>query len=218
MQVHFYCYEKRLNDDQEKIKLILIIKTQATFSDKISLLKISLLYFTSKELFYKGKHMKNKLKTLLILTMSVGLSGLSLADDNIKPNLSKTYQESYQAAWDKAGEGELPVYECTRVVTTASKMLSEKEETNIEAQQAYKACYVDAILHYTDTYFKLRDNSTIGEDAKPNGCSLYSRYLKGHVISLEAYAERFDLTVNDLNNEIHEKLLDTASLCKVDLN
>lgn len=159
-----------------------------------------------------------KKNILLIFFICLSFSGLSQASDNNKPTLSKTYEEIFQVAWDKAGEGELPVYECARVVGTASKMLSEKKDQNNEAQQAYQACYVDAILHYTDAFFELRDNSTIETDNKPNGCPLYSRYLTAHVISLDVYAERFDLSADALNKQINKRLSNTASLCQVALN
>ncbi|HHX33716.1 MAG TPA: hypothetical protein GX719_00390 [Gammaproteobacteria bacterium] len=160
-----------------------------------------------------------KKNMLLILIISFAFSGWSQANENNKPNLSTTYEQMFQAVWDKAAEGELPVYECERVVGTASKMLSEKKDQNGEAQQAYKACYVDAILHYTDAFFNLRNNSSIDSaENKPYGCELYTRYLTGHVMSLEAYADRFDLSVTDLNKQINERLSETASLCQVELN
>lgn len=159
-----------------------------------------------------------KKNILLIFAFGLSLSGLSQAGEHVKPTLSKTYEEMYQAVWNKAGEGELPVYECARVIGTASKMLTDNKDQNNEAQQAYKACYVDAILHYSDAFFELRDNSTIDRDSKPNGCPLYSRYLTAHVVSLDTYAERFNLTAEELNKQINERLGEAASLCQVALD
>jgi|GEM_PF-4292721 len=159
-----------------------------------------------------------KSSKLLICVLGLTLSGWSVAKAVEQPELSATYQDMFQAAWDKAGEGELPVYECTRVVSTASKMLSGQATAAAEAQQAYKACYVDAILNYTDAFFKAHNRAAVVEGDKPSGCSSYSRYLLGHVGSLEAYAERFDLTVNDLNQEISARLIEPASLCSIEFN
>lgn len=159
-----------------------------------------------------------KSNKLLVFVISLTLSGWSMAGTINKPSLSTTYQDSFAAAWSKTEQGELPVYECAQVVGTASKMLSAKEETNLEAQHAYKACYVDAILNYSEAFFKQHNHSAMADDNKPNGCSLYARYLTGHVVSLEVYAERFGLSTYDLNQEISEKLREPASLCEVALN
>lgn len=155
-----------------------------------------------------------KSKMLLIFVISCGLSGWSQASNNTKPNLAKPYQKSFQAVWDTAGQGEMPIYECGSVVGTASKMVAEKQDKNNEAQQAYKACYVDAFLHYSDAYFALRDNSVIGEDNKPRGCMLFARYLKMSTSSLAVYADRFNLSLNDLNKQIVDGFGDAASLCE----
>lgn len=160
--------------------------------------------------------MKNN--RLLILMFSFAISGASQASEITQPDLSKTYQDSFQAAWNKAAEGELPVYECGSVVNTATKMVSQGKDVNNEAQHAYKACYVDVFLHYTNAFFALRDNTALAEDNKPIGCELYSRYIKAHIASLDTYAERFDLNTADLNNQLSEKLSPTASLCKIELN
>lgn len=155
-----------------------------------------------------------KVKMLLVFVMGLGLSGLSHASASNTLNVSSTYQKSVQVAWNKASEGELPVYECASVVGTASKMVTEKKDKNNEAQQAYKACYVDVFLNYTDAFFALRDNAEIADDNKPRGCPLYNRYLKAHTTSLTAYADRFNLNTDDLNNLISEGLSETASLCQ----
>lgn len=159
-----------------------------------------------------------KSNTLLILVLSFAISGLSQASDVTKPNLSESYQGNFQAAWNKATEGELPVYECGGVINTATKMVSQGKDVNNEAQQAYKACYVDAFLHYTNAFFALRDNTELAKDNKPIGCELYSRYIKAHITSLETYAEKFDLSAGDLNNQISENLSATASLCEIQIN
>ena len=156
--------------------------------------------------------MKNKM--LLICAMSFGLSGWSQASEHAKPNLAEPYQKIFQAVWDTAGEGELPIYQCGSVVGTASKMLAAKLDKNNEAQQAYKACYVDALLHFSNAYFALRDNSEIGENNKPRGCLLFARYLKMGTSSLAVYADRFDLSLDDLNNQISDGLGEAASLCQ----
>lgn len=158
--------------------------------------------------------MKSK---LLICAIGLTFSGLAGAATLDKPNLSATYQASFQGAWDKTAAGELPVYECTQIAGAATKMLSEKT-TAVEAKQAYKACYVDAILNYSEAFFKLNNHASIEENGKPYGCTLYSRYLKGHVVSLEAYAERFGFSTTELNNEINTRLQEPASLCLVVLN
>ena len=159
-----------------------------------------------------------KRKTSLMLFLSLAVSGWAVAGDINKPEVSALYQDSFQAAWNKAGEAELPVYECARVVGTATKMLAESSSVKGEAQHAYKACYVDAVLNYTNAFFKLRDNSSIGDNNKPNGCPLYARYLTAHVVSLEASAERFGFSAHDLNQEINKRLEVPASLCHVELN
>ena len=154
---------------------------------------------------------------LLICAIGLTFSGLAGATTLDKPNLSATYQASFQGAWNKAAAGELPVYECTQISGAATKMLSEKS-TAVEAKQAYKACYVDAILNYSEAFFKLNNHASIEKDGMPYGCSLYSRYLKGHVVSLESYAERFGFSTTELNNEINTRLQEPASLCQVALN
>lgn len=159
-----------------------------------------------------------KSNTLLILIFSFAISGLSQASDITKPNLSETYQGNFQAAWNKATEGELPVYECGGVINTATKMVSQGKDVNNEAQQAYKACYVDAFLHYTNAFFALRNNTELAEDNKPIGCELYSRYIKTHITSLVTYAERFNLNTDDLNSQLSENLSATASLCEIEIN
>ncbi len=159
-----------------------------------------------------------KTKILLVFAMSFGLSSLSQANDNNTLNVSPTYQTRVQIAWDKASEGELPVYECGSVVSAASKMVSEKKDKNNEAQQAYKACYVDVFLHYTDAFFDLRNNTKIGENNEPIGCALYTRYLNSYTTSLETYAERFDLSAEKLNKQILANLSEPASLCQNTFN
>ncbi len=158
--------------------------------------------------------MKSK---LLICAIGLTFSGLAGATTLDKPNLSATYQASFQGAWNKTAAGELPVYECTQIVGTATRMLSEPT-TAVEAKHAYKACYVDAILNYSEAFFKLNDHASIEKDGMPYGCSLYSRYLKGHVVSLETYAERFGFSATQLNHEINTRLQEPASLCQVALN
>ena len=159
-----------------------------------------------------------RIKFFLIFVICLVTNGWSFASDINQPSLSITYKERFQLAWDKAGEGELPVYECARVVGTATKILSEDKKSNSEAQQAYKACYVDAILKYTNAFFKMHNRSLLGENNKPSGCPSYSRYLTAHVVSLDVYAGRFGLASSDLNNEIKEKLDEPASLCEVSLD
>ena len=159
-----------------------------------------------------------KSNTLLILIFSFAISGLSQASEITKPDLSDTYQAKFQAAWDKAAEGELPIYECGGLVTTATKMVSQGKDVNNEAQSAYKACYVDAFLHYTNAFFAPRDNKELAADNKPIGCELYSRYIHAHITSLDIYAERFALNADDLNNQLSEKLSPTASSCQIKIN
>lgn len=159
-----------------------------------------------------------KSSKLLICAIGLALSGWSAANAVEQPQLSAIYQESFQKAWSKTAEGELPVYECTQLVGTAKKMLSKPGAAAAEAQQAYKACYVDAILNYTDAFFKAHNRAAIIEGDKPSGCSSYSRYLLGHVGSLEVYAERFGLTTSDLNQELSARLMEPASLCEIVFN
>ncbi len=155
-----------------------------------------------------------KVKVLSACVLGLALGGLAQAAD--MPEVAEPYQKSFGAAWAKVVEGELPVYECTHVVGMAAKNVQE-QATAEEARKAFRACYVESAVRYSDAFFKLHQNDTIGDDGKPIGCSMYNRYLNGHVGSMEVQAEKFGFAAADLNDEILQRVNETAASCKIRL-
>lgn len=157
---------------------------------------------------------------LLSATGALGLilSGLVQgASATAMPQVAEPYQQSLQKAWAQVSRGELPVYECTQLAGHAAREMPDKNAV-AAARQAYKACYVDAAVRYSDAYFKLRNNAQLTEDNKPLGCTMYSRYIKGHVASLASHLDTFGFSAAELNSEITQKLDATSAQCQVDLN
>jgi len=155
-----------------------------------------------------------KVKALLTAALGLMFCGVVNAAAVAEPTVSADYQKSFGAAWSKAGEGELPVYECIHTAGLASKAISAGADVQ-EAQNAYEACYVKAALHYSDAYFKLRNNSEMSEDGKPYGCKAYAKYLNAHVAALASYLDKFELDARALNSNITQQLNETASACQV---
>jgi|SRR5690554_3219658 len=155
-------------------------------------------------------------KMLSVCMLGVVLAGPALADAAM-PGVAEPYLKSFQGAWEKSSEGDLPVYECTHIAGLAAKHVAEKA-TAAAARQAYKACYVDAALRYSEAFFKLHSNAVITDDGKPLGCQMYSRYIKGHVVALESYLDKIGFTAAELNAEIGQKLDTVSASCEVDLN
>lgn len=158
-----------------------------------------------------------KMKSLLAATLLLTAGSLTHAAEAGMPQLAEPYQKSFQAAWEQVNAGELPVYECMHVVGVAAKQVGDPA-TAESARQAFRACYVDAILRYSDTYFKLRHNAEISDDGKPYGCNMYDRYLKGHVVSMESQVEKLGYNVSALNRDVLDTLNESAKLCQVELD
>lgn len=157
--------------------------------------------------------MKAKVLSLCLLGLVAG--GVAQAEEAM-PKVAVEYQKGLQAAWDASAAGELPVYECAYVAGVAAIHVEEKKEVE-EARKAYKACYVDTAVRYSEAYFKLRSNAELGEDGKPLGCTMYAKYINGHVSALESYLKKFGFTADELNAEIGQRLDATSSRCEVDL-
>lgn len=156
-----------------------------------------------------------KLQALSVCVLGLVLGGLVQAAEPM-PQLDGPYQKSFTAAWNKAAEGELPIYECTQLIGIAVKNAGEEAEGEA-ARQAYKACYVDSAVRYSEAFFKLRQNDQAGDDGKPIGCNMYARYLNGHVGSMVVQAGRFGFTAEELNQEILQRLNEVATSCEVKL-
>lgn len=157
-----------------------------------------------------------KVKALSVCVLGLALGGIAQASEVPMPRVADIYQQSFTAAWNQVSRGELPVYECTHVAGIASRMVKD-EKTAADARQAYKACYVDSIVRFSDAYFTLHHHAEIADSGKPYGCDMYGRYLQGHVTSLETLAERFGYTTSELNGEISTRLNDLAQACEVEL-
>lgn len=157
--------------------------------------------------------MKAKLLSACILSLALG--GLAQAGQAM-PNVAQPYQKSFNAAWIKVTEGELPVYECTHVIGVAAKNV-EQSTTAEAARQAFKACYVDSAVRYSDAFFKLHQNDKIGDDGKPIGCNMYDRYLNGHVGSMVSQVPKFGFTAEGLNEEILQRINEVAASCQIKL-
>lgn len=156
-----------------------------------------------------------KMKVVSACAIGLALSGLARAEVEM-PAVAEPYQKSFQAAWRQVGAGELPVYECTHVAMVAARKL-EDPQTVEDARKAFKACYVDSIVRYSEAYFALRNNADIAEDGKPYGCNMYEQYIKGHVASLEAYLDRMGFSASELNAEITQRLDKVPASCGVEL-
>jgi len=154
--------------------------------------------------------MKNKM--LLLLLASLLVTGCSESDAGGQFGLSEPYQKYFEEAWAVSSQGKPPLQECARVVGTATGMFAAKKDKNNEAQQAYEACYVDAFVNYANAYFALEDNAVIEGD-EPKGCLMYERSLRMHKSSLDSYAERFNLDLQDLDARIRQGLGEAAALC-----
>lgn len=157
--------------------------------------------------------MKNKMLCLLLASGLVTGCSKSNADSQIE--LGKPYQDYFKEAWAVSSQGQPPLKECARVVGMAAGMFTAKKDKNNEAQQAYEACYVDAFVNYANAYFALADNAVIEGD-EPKGCMMYERSLRMHKSSLDSYAERFNLDLQNLDARIGQGLGETAALCTSD--
>lgn len=153
---------------------------------------------------------------LRILSFGVLALSMTAQAEQPMPTLAAPYQTSFQAAWNQVSQAELPVYECTQVVGIASREV-KNQNTSADANRAYKACYVDSILRYSETYFQKLHHAELAADGKPYGCDMYARYLQGHVGSLEVLAERFGYEAHALNQEILSQLDGSAARCNVQL-
>lgn len=160
-----------------------------------------------------GWGMKAKVLSLCLLGLVAG--GVAHAEESM-PKVALEYQQGFQAAWDTSAKGELPVYECAFVAGVAAIHIEEKKEVE-EARKAYKACYVDTAVRYSAAYFALRNNAEPGEDGKPLGCTMYARYINGHISALESYLKPFGFTASALNAEITQRLDAVSASCEVDL-
>lgn len=156
-----------------------------------------------------------KLKMLSVCVLGLTLGGLAQAAEPM-PKVAEPYQKSFSAAWTKVAEGELPVYECTHVIGVAAKNLDVAANAEA-ARQAYKACYVDSAVRYSEAFFTLHQNDTIGDDGKPIGCSMYDRYLNGHIGSMVVQAPKFGFAAEELNQEILQRVNKVAASCEVKL-
>lgn len=156
-----------------------------------------------------------KAKVLTAALLGLGLTSLAHAQDSM-PKVAQPFQTSMQAVWKQVTKAELPVYECTQVVGTASRMVADGKNIN-DARQAFRACYVDSAVRFSEAYFKKLHHAELAENGKPYGCDMYSRYLKGHVGSMETQVERFDLKADELNQEILSRINSTAQSCETSL-
>lgn len=154
--------------------------------------------------------MKNKVLCLLFASWLV--AGCSESNTDSQLGLGEPYQAYFKEAWAASSQGQPPLQECARVVGTAAGMFTAKKDKNNEAQHAYEACYVDAFVNYANAYFALEDNAVI-EHGAPKGCLMYERSLRMHKSSLDSYAERFNLDLQDLNARIRQGLGEAAALC-----
>ena len=154
--------------------------------------------------------MKNKILYLLFVSWLVTGCSESNADSQLE--LGEPYQAYFKEAWTVSNQGQPPLQECARVVGTAAGMFTAKKDKNNEAQHAYEACYVDAFVNYANAYFALEDNAVI-EHGEPKGCLMYERSLRMHKSSLDSYAERFNLDLQDLDARIRQGLGEAAALC-----
>lgn len=153
------------------------------------------------------------MKTSLITAAILGVVlGAPVIAGEAVPQVSQPYQESFSKAWNKVNTGELPVYECIHVADVAAREATNKNAV-AEARNAYRLCYVDSALRYSQTYFDLHSNAEIGDDGKPRGCNMYAVYLRGHVSALEARLPALGFSADELNGEINQRLSGNASKC-----
>lgn len=159
--------------------------------------------------------MKTKILTGLVLGLGLGLAAQAATS---MPKVAKPYQSSFKAAWKQVEAGELPVYECTHVATMAARDM-DNPKMAADAKKAFKACYVDSFLRYSEAYFGLRNNAEMDtQSGKPYGCRLYKQYAEGHVTSLQSYLHRIGYSAAELNAEIDSKLVKVAAQCQVSLD
>lgn len=132
------------------------------------------------------------------------------------PQVAAPYQKSFGMAWDKVNEGELPVYECIHVADIAAREAGQAAAL-ADARQAYKLCYVDAAVRYSDAFFLRNGNAEVVENGKPRGCTMYERYLRGHVASLEARLDVLGFNAAELNRDITNQLGSVPASCGISL-
>lgn len=154
-------------------------------------------------------------KTLAATVLGLMLAVPVMAGD-AAPQVAEPYQKSFGMAWDKVNEGELPVYECIHVADIAAREAA-KPAALADARQAYKLCYVDLAVRYSDTFFQRNNNAETVENGKPRGCTMYERYLRGHVVSLEARLDVLGFNAAELNREITGQLGAVPASCGITL-
>lgn len=154
-------------------------------------------------------------KRLTVVALGLGLSLLGTAQA-AAPTVAEPYQRGIEAAWKQVNQAELPIYECIQVAGTAARLAEDVSQTE-EARRAYRACYVDSAIRFSDTFFKKLHHGELADNGKPYGCTEYNRYLQGHVVSLEAQAERLGFNTSELNRDIQAQVSDLAKSCEVQL-
>lgn len=157
--------------------------------------------------------MKTKLLTAAALGLGLTILGTAQA---AAPKVAEPYQRSIEAAWKQVNQAELPVYECVHVAGTAARLAEDPDQIE-EARRAYRVCYVDSAIRFSDAFFKKLHHGELADNGKPYGCTDYNRYLRGHVVSLEAQAERLGFNTSELNSEIQAHISDLAKSCEVQL-
>lgn len=155
-----------------------------------------------------------KINMLLILVISLVLTGCSDASDHQASGLAKPYQEDFAVAWAQASQGESPVMTCLQVGGTAARMVAEGKDKNNEARQAFEACYVDAFVHYTNVLFAQDDNADTESISFINACIDFRRNLRAVLFTMGSeYAEKLDMDLEGLNNKIREGIVEAVTLC-----
>lgn len=157
--------------------------------------------------------MNTKLLTAAAFGLSLSLLGTAQA---AAPKVAEPYQRSIEAAWNQVNQAELPVYECVQVAGTAVRLAEDAKQAE-DARRAYRVCYVDSAVRFSDSFFKKLHHGELADNGKPYGCTEYNRYLRGHVVSLEAQAERVGLNPSEMNREIQAQINDLAKSCEVQL-
>lgn len=142
-----------------------------------------------------------KINMLLILVISLVLTGRSDASDHQASGLAKPYQEGVAVAWAQASQGEFPAMTCLQVGGTAARMVAEGKDKNNKARQAFEACYVDTFVHYTNVLFAQDDNADIESMSFIGACTDFRRNLRAVLFTAGSeYASKLDVDLEDLNN------------------
>lgn len=155
-----------------------------------------------------------KINMLLILMISIVLSGCSDSSDNKVSGVAKPYQEKLTQAWQEASQGKSPAMTCLYVGAAAVQMVAEGKDKNDEARQAFEACYVDAFVHYANVLFSQDNSADTKSTAFITACTDFRRNLRGGLLTAgNEYADKLNIDLDDLNKKVRAGLLERATLC-----